>query len=436
MRYVCTPGASLSYSIMSSPKKTTQTGRLPRAIITIFVLFLVAFPKGGFKIQEIPITWGYIALFIVSIFLLIRLMALPLEKSIHFKAMLLWAATIPFSAVFIASFITNGVENLGFATSLIVSFAGLPFIFLILFTSFIAKTNLIFIFSRLQIAVRFITTYGIFLFFYKFTFGEFIEIPFLVVNSGDTGLLDSKHIDRGGIFKLISTYNNGNIYGICLLMLLPIYDLIEKNRLFRLTAKGSLLLTLSRTVWIGLIAYELVKHIYIRKNLNQTANANPTLKNNSINSRKGNRALSLFSFSTGLLLIALAAIYLSTLITYNGSFFVDAQLGGRIVQFTSLSEIHFFPKDKFSSISEIVYLSALKELGLLGLLTLLIALLAPIFTGLCHRKRNLPVNRAAVSGLCIYLLLCFSDGAILFIPTMAFYWFLSTLIASDNLGWL
>ena len=53
--------------------------------------------------------------------------------------------------------------------------------------------------------------------------GKFIEIPFLTVNAGDYGTLEStKHINRGGYLKLISTYNNGNVYGVATLILLPL----------------------------------------------------------------------------------------------------------------------------------------------------------------------------------------------------------------------
>ena len=90
------------------------------------------------------------------------------------------------------------------------------------------------------VAVLFVSAYGIFLFFYKLGTGSFIEIPYLTVNAGDLGELEGKSIDRGGIFKLISTYNNGNVYGISILILLPLYAHLEKRLSRVLTVKASL----------------------------------------------------------------------------------------------------------------------------------------------------------------------------------------------------
>src|SRR5690606_25097688 len=84
-------------------------------------------------------------------------------------------------------------------------------------------------------------------------------------NAGDVGALEGKHIDRGGIFKLISTYNNGNIFGICMVMLLPLYACLERRTWPQLVVKAALVLTLSRTVWAGLIAYEVLHRLYVRR---------------------------------------------------------------------------------------------------------------------------------------------------------------------------
>ena len=116
-----------------------------------------------------------------------------------------------------------------------------------------------------------VALYGIVLFVYKIVTGDWIEIPFLTINYGDVGLMDYKHINRGGdIFKLISTYNNGNIYGVCMLMLLPFYEQCEDKGWKTLIVKASLVLTLSRTVWIGLVFYELVLQFYIRRQFSKT----------------------------------------------------------------------------------------------------------------------------------------------------------------------
>ncbi len=79
------------------------------------------------------------------------------------------------------------------------------------------------------------------------------------VNAADVGLLETtKDINRGGLFKLISTYNNGNVYGAAMLILLPLFDAIETRKWRKLFLRIALVLTLSRSVWIGLVMLQLV----------------------------------------------------------------------------------------------------------------------------------------------------------------------------------
>ncbi|MCK4632346.1 MAG: hypothetical protein KAT79_03695, partial [candidate division Zixibacteria bacterium] len=138
------------------------------------------------------------------------------------------------------------------------------------FGNYFERARLDYLMDLLRKGLLLIAVYGIFLFIYRLVTGDWIEIPFLTVNYGDLGGLDYKHINRGGIFKLISTYNNGNIYGICVLMLLPLYERLEKKGWKVWIVKASLLLTLSRTVWIGLVVYELAMQFYIRREFSKT----------------------------------------------------------------------------------------------------------------------------------------------------------------------
>ena len=76
--------------------------------------------------------------------------------------------------------------------------------------------------------------WGIFLFFFRPLTGHFIEIPYITVNASDYGELENtKNIARGTLFKLISTYNNGNLYGVATLLLLPLYLQLEPRRFRR-----------------------------------------------------------------------------------------------------------------------------------------------------------------------------------------------------------
>jgi len=64
------------------------------------------------------------------------------------------------------------------------------------------------------------------------------------VNLDDIGTLDSKYNSRqGGLSKLISTYNNGNQYGVATLLLLPLFDAFEHSRFRKLVVRAALVLT-------------------------------------------------------------------------------------------------------------------------------------------------------------------------------------------------
>jgi len=49
------------------------------------------------------------------------------------------------------------------------------------------------------------------------------------------------------------------------------------------------------------------------------------------------------------------------------------------------------------------------------------------------RTQTTSFQRSLLSGLFIYLIISCSDGALLFIPVMVFYWFLSALLLAKPL---
>src|SRR5690242_15360503 len=90
-------------------------------ITWLLLLFLVLFPKGGFKVGETPITWGYVILGVSALPILIyRLLAMPVK----FTPRLIFAlaSTVPFQVLYIYSFLKNGIEDVGMAISIFVSF--------------------------------------------------------------------------------------------------------------------------------------------------------------------------------------------------------------------------------------------------------------------------------------------------------------------------
>jgi hypothetical protein len=395
----------------ASAWRAMAPSKLERRVTLLLVTFLLFFPKGGVKLAGVPLTWGYVALAAVSLSLPLALL-LGRSWKISRQRLLLALALVPFQFVVWLSFLFNGVTGMGFTISMLVSFFFVPHVFLLVLGPPLDRLDLSHLFRLVRAGVLFVAAYGIFLFFFKLTTGSFVEIPLLTVNTGDLGELDDKYIDRGGIFKLISTYNNGNIYGVCLLMLLPLYAWLERRTVPNLVVKFSLLLTLSRTVWLGLLAFELLHRLYVR----------PLTV----------RALGLLAGSVlvvvGGVLTALRLMGLQT------AFLFDRNLGGRIVQLQVLDEATILPGISFEHILEMVYLSILENFGLVGLATFLVAMSAPLllflFRAVPHAATE--YKRSLAAGLMVYLFVALSDGALLFIPVMAFFWFVVTLLVSPN----
>ncbi|WP_404786066.1 hypothetical protein [Altericista sp. CCNU0014] len=385
-------------------------------IISLLVLTLVIIPKGGIKVSSIPITWGYVLTFLISFILVLDLRNLKKKFSINKQRSISILSLLPFQFICITSLFFNGFTDLGFAISLIINIILLPWIYIVVFGFYFDKMNFTFFFRFLKFAIISISIYGIFLFFFKFFTGSFIEIPFVTINQGDIGNISEKNIDRGEVFKLISTYNNGNIYGVCMLMLLPLYSSFEKNLLKTLIVKTSIILTLSRTVWAGLFIYEIIYRIYIRK---------ASLK-------------SVLYFIVSILLSVFAVLYVLSFAGLDISFLFDSTLGGRDSQLSYLSNLQFISYESFASIGEVVYISIAKYFGILGLILFSIGMTTPILLNFISKKRSIKNNQSTIqksiiSGLIIYLFVSLSDGAFLLIPVMSFYWFLYSLLLSQNL---
>lgn len=359
----------------------------------------------------VPVTWGYLALAAVLLPFLLNLLSGRGGTFTRVRLVPL-ALLIPFQAVVVLGLLVNGSGALGFLISLVTTFFFLPLVFLVVLGFYLDRWDSEFILRWVRFGVLTVAVYGVFLFFFKLQTGRFIEIPYLTVNAGDVGGLEDKYIDRGGVFKLISTYNNGNIYGVSILILLPLYAWLERSTLKISIVKLSLLLTLSRTVWAGLIVYELIQRLYLRRVTLRTA----------------------LILVASLLSVALGVWYVLELIGLGVGFLFDRNLGGRIGQWRYIETATVVPRLPFGGIGEIVYLSVLHNFGLIGLACFLVGIGAPLFLHLtgCVPSARSTYKRSLAAGLMIYLVVAMSDGAILYIPVMAIYWFVVSLLLSGN----
>ena len=193
------------------------------------MIFLVLFPKGGVKLGGAPLTWGYLVLALTALPALVyRMLFLPLRMGA--MAMVALASVVPFELVFLYSYKMNGFATLDYLVSLLVNFFALPFLFLFVYPMFFPAMNRQRFARLLCGCVFWAAVYGIFLFFWRPLTGHLIEVPMLTVNLADYGQIElTKHIARGAFLKLISTYNNGNVYGVATLILLPLYSLLEPS---------------------------------------------------------------------------------------------------------------------------------------------------------------------------------------------------------------
>jgi len=387
-------------------------GRRSTTVATVFVIlcmFLIAFPKGGIKIAGVPLTWGYILLGLVSPLALITISPPPQ------RSLLTLAMSLPFMMFVLPmgtmqAFGTSG-RGLGFVFSAMMSFGIFPAVFYGLFSGKLKKLPPDVFVKTIVWCVRFIALYGIFLFVYQTNVGSFFQIPYLTVNAADAGELSDKPIMRaGGIAKLISTYNNGNIYGPCLGMILPVYLLFERNPLMIMAVWSSMFLTISRTCWFGGAFLIIILYFIGNK---------PSFKR----------------IAGGFVSVIVALIVIGIILQLIGrdmSWIIDPSLGGRAKKYDdTVLDLSLLPTGGVAGFGEIVYLGILQNYGLIAFLCFLPFFWGGMFLSYKGRHAHHPVRRAARQGLMSYYFMSMSDGAILFIPVMVFFYF-TTLLALEG----
>lgn len=362
---------------------------------------------------DIPITWGYILLIGIAILMvprhLIEIARKPLPR-LCYEAVFL---TLPFSLLMVMTFSFLGIASLGLGLSIFLSFTVFPFIFIVLFRGSISGhiNSVIRVLFRLVIPI--VAVYGVLCFLYTLLTGDYFEIPYLTVNGDQVGELMNKHNNRGGLSKLTSTYNNGNIFGICMLLLAPLYFKFETRLIFRLLLRFALALTLSRTVWIGWAIFE----------FSLGMSGKWTLMN-------------VFKFLAIGLFVLASVLMLTDIMGWDYDILFDKELGGRSEKFDLAETISLLPKKAFNPDSEIVYYQMILDFGVIGLIFFMLSFFGPAILAGLVKPRTPQANgqwKAALLAVRLYWVMCLSDGAIFLIPVMAFYWFnVSVLYALDD----
>lgn len=380
------------------------------------MLWLVLFPKGGFRLFGLPITWGYVLLgFLTPLTFARRFLTMPLLFPRRVLGVML--LLLPVQLCFAYAGKLYGVADFNFAFSSFVGLFALPWMFVLLFGPFFPYVDERKLRAWFCNCVFYAAVWGIVLFALYPIVHHNVEIPFLTVNGADYGngsVENGKSNARGIFLKLVSTYNNGNIYGIATLLLLPLYVRLEPSRWRRSVVRLALLLTLSRTVWAGLVLNEVLSLV---PPLLRQVRTFPV-----VYLREVRRRLLAVLFTV---LFVFGSVILVTFRLSSLSFLFDPTLGNRVGQINGFSSvITFFPESPLYGFGEVLYASALGYWGITGLFAFTLVMGSPLlvllWTGDALRS---PLRRAALKSLLIYAVMATSDGALDFIPVMAFYWF-------------
>jgi hypothetical protein len=399
-----TGSRSIMFNVTNSSQSASRrqsresAGQVFLKYFSLFCLFyMIAFPKGGLKIENIPITIGYLMTVPLTA---ISMISMINSKFSIYRTMCI-ALCIMLTIWSYLSYSRFGGQSTGFVLAYFLSIIYIPLFCLIFFSEInLGRWNSSFE-KCFKFAIRFVAVYAIFLFLYKNITGSWIEIPYVTVNSQDVGSLDQKHINRDGVFKAISTYNNGNILGVCLVMMMPLYNRIEKNNILKGIFLVSLIMTLSRTVWIGLIIAIIL-----------------------ISISNGLKAIQIFYVMLLALFVGFSIYGTVLFLGFDSSFLIDQKLGGRLSQLSYLNDASFLPNKAGVDLPEIVYLGIIHNYGYAGLLLFCLTLMSPVLAmrALGVKLFSMRPASACMQGLCIYMIIAGSDAAFNFIPTMMVFW--------------
>lgn len=385
---------------VAPPARWRHEFALSNALVIFLTFFIIAFPKGGLKIYGIPLTFGYIFTAVMMLIAMLRAgsLSIPIDRLLAFAPCLLLGM---WSALVVA---VNGTESVGFTLAYFISVLYLPLFGLMVFSPLLLDEHYRRMEQAFLWAVRFVVVYGLFLFFFRQLTGSWIEIPYLTINVDDAGQLDDKYINRGGIFKLISSYNNGNIFGVSLAIMAPLYLRLESHKVLKWALYAALFLTLSRTVWIA---------AFLIMGLAALSN--------------GVRPLTVLYLTFGIFVAGSVVIGLLDFLGRDVSFIFDSHLGGRANQLQVLENIHVIPEVAVSALPEIVYLGALQYFGVPGLLLFVLHLLMCPLLLAAEGVRLLSPSRASacLQGLLVYAIIAAADAAFSYIPVMMIFWMIA-----------
>lgn len=234
-------------------------------LVTIF--FNIWFPKAGIKISGIPFTIGNI-MFALTFIMWIFLKFKNIMKFNKTGILILFGILYFLARLFLSYFINLDFEHfIGFIIPLIVY----PLIFYIIIDTVDSKEKVDKIVKIIVYGFFFLSIYALM----QYIFGiDKVAIPGITVNLtdykeyGKYWFLQKANGTTVDSAKIVGTYQNGNLFGISLILIYPLvyYYLKQNNK--KNTLIVSLLLfivcvflTLSRACWLGIVLFIIIEII-------------------------------------------------------------------------------------------------------------------------------------------------------------------------------
>ncbi|WP_058835979.1 hypothetical protein [Luteimonas abyssi] len=375
-------------------------------LLNATVVAMIAFPKSGFALGGIPFNTLYL-IAAAGLPLLFLYLALNGARWRITRSDLYLMLLVPFWLLFALTTMSNGIGAMasyaGYVSALIV----MPVFFFALFKT-ATDQQIASALGVAKVCIRFAAAYGVVLFAFKTATGSFFELPGLTTTFGAEKTLEERMNDRGALSKLVSTYNNGNIYGVCMLMLLPLYKELERSRLWFALVVISIVLTLSRTSWLLLMAFFL------------------------LDTFASSRTVSVKRIAVGGFLLSFASLAIVIMMRYmerDSAFLLDSSLGGRSSYLRILFDADLIASEALAFSYEIPYVSIAEFIGLLGIPLFLLFFSNIVLNIGClisddARDR---IRKRACHGCFLYFLATFSDAALILVPTFAIFSFLAFL---------
>lgn len=241
-------------------KKTKEKKDFLFNLLLITIFFNIWFPKAGIKLSGIPLTIGNILLAILFGFWLLKKIRqghITIHKISYLLVLLMIYSLIRYIII------GNILTNVGYIIPLVIY----PLIFFIAYDLIDSKQKEEKIVKIICGGFLFICIYALL----QYIFGiEKVCIPGLTVNLSDylkygsTWYLQKNNNNSGVGTKIISTFQNGNLYGVNTLLIFPIvyqyYKEKNKNIIVYISLALFVLcvfLSLSRSCWLGIALFML-----------------------------------------------------------------------------------------------------------------------------------------------------------------------------------